>query len=108
MDWLSEYVAWCKSFADNFTEINVETSDYVNLANAVGGSFARCFIDKDDNLWITTAHPQACLKSHVNAAMKEYNTNHDVRVIEEEDSSLLARNFGALCFSFWGKISISD
>lgn len=108
MDFLNEYTAWCKSFADNFTEINVETSDYVNLANAVGGSLARCFIGNDGNLWITTAHPQACSKSRVNAAIKEYNVSHGVRIIEEEDSSLLARNFGALCFSVWSKVPISD
>lgn len=108
MDWLSEYVSWCKSFADICTEINASTTDYNDLANAVGGSLARCFIDKDENLWITTAHPQACSKSYINAAIKEYNASHGVRIIEEEDNSFSSRNFAALCFSFWGKIPISD
>lgn len=65
MDWLSEYVSWCKSFANSCTEINTTTTDYSSLANAVGGSNARCFIDKDDNLWITTPHPQSCMKSRM-------------------------------------------
>lgn len=108
MDWLSDYVAWCKSFADNFTEINVETSDYVNLANAIGGSLARCFIGNDGNLWITTAHPQACSKSRINTAVNEYNTRHAIKVTEEKDKFLLARNFGAICFSFWRRAPISD
>lgn len=108
MDWLNEYACWCKSLADNLTEINIETSDYASLANAVGGLFARCFVDKNDNLWITTAHPQACSRSRINAAIKEYNMSHNASVIEEEDSSLLARNFAALCFSFWSKVPISD
>lgn len=107
MDWLTEYTSWCKSFANNYTEINIDTSAYINLANAVGGSFARCFIDEDENLWITTAHPQACSKSRINAAVKEYNMSHGLRVTEEVDHSIYSRNFGALCFSFWSKVPVS-
>lgn len=108
MDWLSDYVSWCKSFADNCTEINALTTDYSDLANAVGGSFARCFIDKDENLWVTTPHPQTCLKSRIDTAVNEYNARHAIRVTEEKDYSFQSINFGAICFSFWRRASISD
>lgn len=108
MDWLSEYVSWCKSLANNCTEIIAATTDYNDLANAVGGSEARCFIDSDENLWITTPYPQSCMKSRIDAAVKEYNAIHGLRVIEEVDNSIYTRNFGALCFSFWCKVPISD
>lgn len=115
MDWLSEYVAWCKSLADNCTEINAATTDYSNLANSVGGSSARCFIDKDDNLWVTTPYPQHCMRSRIDAAVDEYNKSHNctgccytLRIIEEKDRHTIAQNFGAFCFSAWHKIPISD
>lgn len=109
MTFLNEYVSWCKSFSNIYTEINIDSSDYINLANAVGGSFARCFIDNKDNLWITTPHPQTCSNSQISIAINEYNKCHDrVRIMEERDCGLTAQNFGAVCFSVWSKVPISD
>lgn len=108
MDFLSEYVSWCKAFANNCTEINAATSDYSYLVNAVGGSNARCFIDKDDNLWITTPYPQSCMKSRIDTIINEYNKCHSgLRIIEEKDNRIVAQNFGAFCFSVWCKVQIS-
>lgn len=110
MDFLSEYVSWCKSLADSCTEINAATTDYSNLADAVGSSNTRCFIDKDDNLWLTTPYPQSCMKSRIDAAVDEYNKNHcgGYRIIEEKDKRITAQHFGAFCFSVWCKVPILD
>lgn len=110
MDFLNEYTSWCKAFANSCIEINAATTDYSNLVNAVGGVNARCFIDNDDNLWITTPYPQSYMKSHIDAAIDEYNKSHECcyRIIEEKDRHMIAQHFGALCFSVWCKVPISD
>lgn len=108
MDWLSEYASYC-------TEINATTTDYSTLANAIGGSEARCFIDKEYNLWITTSHPQDCTKTCIDTVVDEYNKSHNypgcsyiLRIIEEKDKHTITQNFGAFCFSVWHVVPISN
>lgn len=49
------------------------------------------------------------MKSRIDTIINEYHKCHDrIRIIEEKDNSIIAQNFGAICFSVWSKIPISD